>query len=92
MRPTFYSDYVEEEDEDDDDDDDAAAADDDDDDDDDDDGRIPSRSDQAFKKMDFVPNQVMTSLGVLAIQLSKGNLNMMVVSSWLKQPIFHCLL
>ena len=61
-------------------------------DDDDDDERIPRRSDQAFKKMDFVPNQVVTSLGVLAIQLSNGNLNMMVVSSWLKQPIFHCLL
>ena len=57
--------------------------------DDDDDERIPRRSDQAFKKMDFVPNQVVTSLGVLAIQLSNGNLNMMVVSSWLKQPIFQ---
>ena len=45
-RPTFYSNYDEEE-----------ENDDDDDDDDDDDERIPGRSDQAFKKMDFVPNQ-----------------------------------
>ena len=52
------------------------------------DGRIPRRSDQAFEKMDFAPNQVVTSLGVLAIQLSNGNLNMMVVSSWLKRPFF----
>ena len=84
MRPTFDSNYDEEEDDDDEDYDD--------DDDDDGDERIPRRSDQAFKKMDFVPNQVVTSLGVLAIQLSNGNLNMIVVSFWLKQPVFHCLL